>query len=151
MLGIESSCDDTGVALLRASDGAILGEAVVGQTEVHAQWGGVVPTLAMEAHKRAIDAAVDEVLRQAGLPVQRVGACAATVGPGLSMCLQVRSLLHRGAFATPQLSCLHEVRAKGKPSVSQGQAKCKPRAALLQLLPGTAGRRQAWLLVPDEM
>ena len=96
MLGIESSCDDTGVALLRSSDGAILGEAVVGQAEVHAQWGGVVPTLAMEAHKRAIDAAVEDVLRQAGLPAQRLGACAATVGPGLSMCLQVGLSLAQG-------------------------------------------------------
>ena len=98
MLGIESSCDDTGVALLRASDGAVLGEAVVGQAEVHAQWGGVVPTLAKEAHKRAIDAAVEDVLCQAGLPAERLGACAATVGPGLSMCLQVchaRSRPHR--------------------------------------------------------
>ena len=95
MLGIESSCDDTGVALLRASDGNILGETVVGQTAVHAQWGGVVPTLAMEAHKRAIDKAVEEVLQQAGLPLNRIAACAATIGPGLSMCLQV-SLLNTG-------------------------------------------------------
>ena len=79
-------------ALLRASDGNILGETVVGQTAVHAQWGGVVPTLAMEAHKRAIDKAVEEVLQQAGLPLNTIAACAATIGPGLSMCLQVSLL-----------------------------------------------------------
>lgn len=50
VLGIESSCDDTGVAIVR-SDGTILSNIVMSQHNVHAKFGGVVPSLAMEAHK----------------------------------------------------------------------------------------------------
>ncbi|CAE8658008.1 unnamed protein product, partial [Polarella glacialis] len=64
VLGIESSCDDTGAAVLRG-DGAILGEALASQAEIHEQWGGVVPRLAQEGHRKAIDATVDEALKRA--------------------------------------------------------------------------------------
>lgn len=57
VLGIESSCDDTGAAVV-SSDGRVLGEALATQASIHAAWGGVVPTLAMEAHKQAIDGVV---------------------------------------------------------------------------------------------
>lgn len=56
VLGIESSCDDTGAAVV-SSTGEILGEALATQAEIHAPWGGVVPKLAQEAHERAIDGA----------------------------------------------------------------------------------------------
>lgn len=63
IVGIESSCDDTGVAIV-SSDGRILGESIAHQHEVHAQWGGVVPTLAMEAHREAIDRVFNEAMNQ---------------------------------------------------------------------------------------
>lgn len=88
VLGIESSCDDTGAAVLTTS-GRVLGEALYSQQDIHAPWGGVVPTLAMEAHKAAIDSAVDEVLQQAGVTADELLAVAVTQGPGLSMCLKV--------------------------------------------------------------
>ena len=53
VLGIETSCDDTAAAVVR-SDGAILGEAVVSQHEIPAQFGGIVPGLARDAHAEAI-------------------------------------------------------------------------------------------------
>jgi hypothetical protein len=50
VLGIETSCDDTGAAVV-TGDGRVLGEALASQVEIHAPWGGVVPNLAQEAHK----------------------------------------------------------------------------------------------------
>ncbi len=97
ILGIESSCDDTGVAVV-TSTGRVLGEALVSQADIHAPWGGVVPNLAMEAHKAAIHNTVDEALRQAGLTPKDLDAVAVTVGPGLSMCLRVsHRILGRGS------------------------------------------------------
>ena len=55
------------------------------------EWGGVVPTLAMEAHAAAIDATVDAALAEARITPRQLAAVAVTVGPGLSMCLHVRS------------------------------------------------------------
>ena len=66
VLGIETSCDDTAAAVVR-SDGAILGEAVVSQHEIHAQFGGIVPGLARDAHAEAIDEVVALAVERAGL------------------------------------------------------------------------------------
>ncbi|GIL45183.1 hypothetical protein Vafri_2509 [Volvox africanus] len=88
VLGIESSCDDTGVAVV-TSDGRVLGEAIATQADVHAQWGGVVPNLARDAHTAAIDRTVDSALAAARLAPQQLSAIAVTVGPGLGLCLRV--------------------------------------------------------------
>ena len=89
VLGIESSCDDTGAAIVR-SDGVILGEALAKQHEIHEPWGGVVPGLARDAHVQAMDQVVENALRNAGLKsVDEVDAIAVTVGPGLEICLRV--------------------------------------------------------------
>jgi len=89
VLGIESSCDDTGVAVVR-SDGSILSNVVYSQYEVHQRFGGIVPSLAMTAHSDNIDIAISEALSQAGLgSVAEVDAVAVTQGPGLEVCLRV--------------------------------------------------------------
>ncbi|CEM04675.1 unnamed protein product [Vitrella brassicaformis CCMP3155] len=88
VLGIESSCDDTGAAVIRG-DGRVLGEALASQSGVHEQWGGVKPDAAQACHKAAIDGTVDEALRKAGVEPSSLHAVAVTVGPGLSLCLQV--------------------------------------------------------------
>jgi hypothetical protein len=98
ILGIESSCDDTGVAVVTSS-GRVLGEALATQADIHAPWGGVVPNLAMEAHKAAIHGTVEEALRQAGLSASQLDAVAVTVGPGLSLCLRVRRRRRRRRWA----------------------------------------------------
>jgi N6-L-threonylcarbamoyladenine synthase len=88
-LGIETSCDDTGVAVVR-SDGVILGEALASQYQIHEQWGGVVPGLARDAHASVIDSMVQEALSKAGMATAgEVDAIGVTVGPGLEICLRV--------------------------------------------------------------
>ena len=59
VLGIETSCDDTGVAIVR-SDGTVLGEALASHAALHAEWGGVVPGLARDAHAEALAASLQE-------------------------------------------------------------------------------------------
>jgi len=89
VLGIETSCDDTGVAVL-SSDGKILGESLASQQSVHESWGGVVPGLAMEAHREKIDETIRLALNEAGMTsVAEIDAIAVTVGPGLEICLRV--------------------------------------------------------------
>lgn len=89
VLGIESSCDDTGAAVVR-SDGVILGEALASQSELHEEWGGVMPGIARDAHEEAIDRVIQEALDRAGMTsTEEVDAVGATVGPGLEICLRV--------------------------------------------------------------
>ena len=88
VLGIESSCDDTGAAIIR-SDGVILGESLASQHSIHEEWGGVVPGLAKTAHEQNIDRVVNESLQKAGMQIQDVDAIGVTVGPGLEICLRV--------------------------------------------------------------
>ena len=90
ILGIETSCDDTACAIVTKS-GFVVSEAIKSQVSIHENWGGVVPTLAKEAHQNAIDDVVEECLRKAGVTDigKQVSAVAVTVGPGLSMCLRV--------------------------------------------------------------
>ncbi|CAM6128970.1 unnamed protein product [Calypogeia fissa] len=88
VLGIETSCDDTGAAVVSA-DGRILGEAIASQAELLAQWGGVVPKLAQEEHQKFIDKVVEDALQNANVKESDLSAVAVTIGPGLSLCLRV--------------------------------------------------------------
>lgn len=90
VLGIESSCDETGVGIIDlADDGAmtIVGDAVASSMEQHARFGGVVPEIASRAHLESMIPVMKEALAQAG--VERPDAVAATVGPGLAGALLV--------------------------------------------------------------
>ena len=88
VLGIESSCDDTGAAVVD-SDGKILGEALNSQTKISVDMGGVMPFLAQNIHKAHIDGVVIEALRNAQMDVSDVDAIACTNRPGLVMSLRV--------------------------------------------------------------
>lgn len=87
VLGIESSCDETGAGLVR--DGRLLGQALASSMDEHARFGGVVPEIAARAHLEAFTPVVREALDRAGLRPADVGAVAVTTGPGLSGALQV--------------------------------------------------------------
>ena len=69
------------------------------QADVHAAYGGVVPNLAMEAHKAAMDSCVEDALQQAGITAQDLSAVAVSIGPGLSPCLQVCPCIYHTGLA----------------------------------------------------
>lgn len=81
ILGIDTSCDDTGVGI--ALGERVLANVVVPQTALHDRYGGVMPELASREHLEVIDEAVERALEEAGLELSDLGAVAATHGPGL--------------------------------------------------------------------
>ncbi|EAQ27635.1 metal-dependent protease [Erythrobacter sp. NAP1] len=82
VLGIESSCDETAVALV-TSDRRILAERIASQEAEHAPYGGVVPEIAARAHAERLAPMLEGVMADAGLALDDVDAIAATAGPGL--------------------------------------------------------------------
>ncbi len=87
VLAIETSCDDTGVALLdvRESQVKILADFVSSQNEIHAPYGGVVPNLAVRAHYKNLPILLEAVLGK--IDPEKIDLIAATNGPGLEPCL----------------------------------------------------------------
>lgn len=86
VLGIESSCDDTAAAVVRHDENQIpeiLSQVVVGQGDLHKDFGGVVPEIAARAHVEKLDYCVEDAMRQAGLGFSELDAIAVTSGPGL--------------------------------------------------------------------
>ena len=95
VLGIETSCDETAVAVLDA-DGRVLAETVLSQTD-HAAYGGVVPEIAARSHLANLPALAGDVMSRAGLPWDRLAGVAASSGPGLIGGLIVGSGFAKGA------------------------------------------------------
>ena len=95
VLGLESSCDDSSVALV-TGDRRILSHAVVGQNHAHQPFGGVVPEIAARAHVEILPGLISQVLDEAELGVANVDAVAATAGPGLIGGVMVALLAGKG-------------------------------------------------------
>ncbi len=95
ILGLESSCDDSAAALV-AGDRRILAQALVGQTQAHQPYGGVVPEIAARAHVEILPALIEKVLADAKMSVHDVDAIAATAGPGLIGGVMVALLAGKG-------------------------------------------------------
>lgn len=93
ILGIESSCDDTGAAVIR--DGILLSNVLASQ-KVHEEYGGVVPELASRAHQQNIVPVVDTALKRAGIDKSELSAVAFTRGPGLLGSLLVGTSFAKG-------------------------------------------------------
>ncbi len=87
VLGIETSCDETGVGLVRG--GSLLADAVASSVEEHARFGGVVPEVASRAHLEAMVPTLERACEQAGVTLHDVDAVAVTSGPGLAGALLV--------------------------------------------------------------
>lgn len=86
VLGLESSCDDTAAAVVRYSTGngsQILSSVIADQTQLHADFGGVVPEIAARAHTEKLDYCVEQALGGAGITLNDIDAVAVTAGPGL--------------------------------------------------------------------
>ena len=99
ILGIETSCDETGVAIYDSELG-ILADALYSQIELHAEYGGVVPELASRDHVRKLIPLIEEVMEQAGCTQSDVDAIAYTSGPGLVGALMVGAAVAKSlAFA----------------------------------------------------
>ncbi|XP_046334794.2 probable tRNA N6-adenosine threonylcarbamoyltransferase, mitochondrial [Haliotis rufescens] len=88
VLGIETSCDDTGAAVVD-NRGRVLGEALNSQVKVHVEAGGILPPVARNLHVESIAGVVQEALDRASMTVHDVDAVAVTVEPGLALCLKV--------------------------------------------------------------
>ena len=100
ILGLESSCDDTAVALVTTGR-QILAQAVVSQNDAHKPFGGVVPEIAARAHVEILPGLIRQVLVEAGKSVSDIDAVAATAGPGLIGGVMVALLAGKGiALAT---------------------------------------------------
>ena len=82
VLGIESSCDETAIAIVREGC-EVIASVVASQAALHAPFGGVVPEVAAREHLRAIDLLRCEAMRQAGISMAAIDAIAVTRGPGL--------------------------------------------------------------------
>ncbi|GGC60614.1 tRNA N6-adenosine threonylcarbamoyltransferase [Siccirubricoccus deserti] len=95
VLGLESSCDETAAAVLRA-DGTILAEAVLSQLREHSLYGGVVPEIAARAHLEHLPRLAAQVIAEAGLGFADLAGIAATSGPGLIGGLIVGASLGKG-------------------------------------------------------
>lgn len=114
ILGIESSCDETGVAILRwepeAPGGGLLAHTLYSQIKLHADYGGVVPELASRDHVRKLVPLIREALAQADLSVDDLGGVAYTAGPGLVGALLVGASLGRAlawALGVPAIGVHH--------------------------------------------
>lgn len=98
-LGVESSCDETALALVK--NGRLLGQALASQARLHALFNGVVPELASREHYRFIGPLFDKLMRETGLTSARIKGVAVARGPGL-----LGSLLVGVAFAKSLALCL---------------------------------------------
>src|SRR5437879_13242204 len=88
ILGIESSCDETGAAVVRSGE-QVVSNVVFSQIATHQPYGGLVPELASREHLRAIVPVVRRALEEAGQTYESVDAIAVTQGPGLAGALLV--------------------------------------------------------------
>nr|XP_015832562.2 tRNA N6-adenosine threonylcarbamoyltransferase, mitochondrial isoform X1 [Nothobranchius furzeri] len=88
VLGIETSCDETGAAVLDET-GSILGECLHSQKEEHLRTGGIIPTVAQQLHRDNIERVVWETLEKSGVTPSQLSAVATTVKPGLALSLSV--------------------------------------------------------------
>lgn len=87
ILAIDTSCDDTSVAVLRGNK--ILSSEVSSQVEIHAKWGGVVPDIARREHERNIPIVYETALKKAKVKIKDIDYIACTYGPGLAIDLEI--------------------------------------------------------------
>jgi N6-L-threonylcarbamoyladenine synthase len=109
VLGLETSCDETGVALFDTRDG-LLADALYSQVDVHAEYGGVVPELASRDHIRKILPLIEQVFAEAGRETAELDGIAYTAGPGLVGALMVGATIAKSlawSWGIPVLGVHH--------------------------------------------
>jgi len=105
VLGIETSCDETGVALYDTEQG-LLGHTLYSQIELHAQYGGVVPELASRDHVRKLIPLIKTLLNDSATQFDQIDGVAYTAGPGLIGALLVGSAVGRSLAWTWQVPAI---------------------------------------------
>src|ERR671928_318118 len=144
VLGIETSCDETGVGIVRGT--TLLADAVASSVDEHARFGGVVPEVASRAHVEAMVPTVHRALAEAGVNASDVDAVAVTAGPGLTGALLV-GLAAAKAYALaldkPLYGVNHLAAHVAVDELQHGKL-AEPSLALL-----VSGGHSSLLLVPD--
>ena len=144
VLGIETSCDETGVGLVRGHE--LLADAVASSVDEHARFGGVVPEVASRAHLEAMVPTVQRALDKAGVRLADVDALAVTAGPGLAGALLV-GVCAAKAYALALDKPLYGVNhLAAHVAVDQLEHGALPAPAIALLV---SGGHSSLLLVPD--
>ena len=112
VLGIETSCDETGVAIYD-NDHGLLADTLYSQVAMHSEYGGVVPELASRDHIRKLLPLISETLKLAGLKASEIDAVAYTAGPGLVGALMVGAATGRTPGPPPSPHRRGNERAQG--------------------------------------
>ncbi len=92
IIGIETSCDETAASVLTEDEQGtpiVLSNIISSQTDVHKEFGGVVPELAARSHLEKIDIIIKKAIDESGIKLSDIDAVASTAGPGLVVCLSV--------------------------------------------------------------
>jgi len=144
VLGIETSCDETGVGIVRGQ--VLLADAVASSVEEHARFGGVVPEVASRAHLEAMVPTIERACREAGIRLDDLDAIAVTAGPGLAGALLVGVAAAKSlavALGKPLYGVNHLAAHVAVDIVEHGLLP-EPTIALL-----VSGGHSSLLLVPD--
>lgn len=138
ILAIESSCDETAAAIVRAG-GEVMANIVASQIALHANYGGVVPELASREHLRNIVPVVRAAMTQAGIAFADLDAIAVTEGPGLAGALLV-GITYAKALAL----------GTGKPLIAVNHLEGHIHAVLMQGREQGTGNREQGIATPEE-
>ncbi|GAA4528377.1 MULTISPECIES: tRNA (adenosine(37)-N6)-threonylcarbamoyltransferase complex transferase subunit TsaD [Nonomuraea] len=144
VLGIETSCDETGIGLVRGH--TLLANTIASSMDEHARYGGVVPEVASRAHLEAMTPTVDAALAAAGVKLSDVDAVAVTAGPGLAGALLVGVAAAKSyalGLGVPLYGVNHLAAHVAVDQLEHGPLP-KPCIALL-----VSGGHSSLLLVPD--
>lgn len=144
VLGIESSCDETGVGIVR--DGVLLADVVASSVQEHARFGGVVPEVAARAHVSALVPTVRRALSEARVTLGELDVVAVTAGPGLAGALLVGVAAAKAyalALDVPLLGVHHLAAHVAVDTLEHGPLP-QPSIALL-----VSGGHSSLVLVPD--
>ncbi|MEU5883662.1 tRNA (adenosine(37)-N6)-threonylcarbamoyltransferase complex transferase subunit TsaD [Spirillospora sp. NPDC047279] len=144
VLGIETSCDETGVGIVRGH--TLLADSIASSVEQHARFGGVVPEVASRAHLEAMTPTVERALADAGVAFEDVDAFAVTAGPGLPGALMV-GVAAAKAYALSLGKPLYGVNhLAAHVAVDQLEHGPLPKPCVAMLV---SGGHSSLLLVPD--
>ncbi|WP_436773306.1 tRNA (adenosine(37)-N6)-threonylcarbamoyltransferase complex transferase subunit TsaD [Yinghuangia sp. YIM S09857] len=144
VLGIETSCDETGIGIVRGT--TLLADAVASSVDEHARYGGVVPEVASRAHLEAMVPTVHRALKDAGVAMSDIDAIAVTSGPGLAGALLVGVAAAKGyamALDKPVYGVNHLAAHVCVDQLEHGRLP-EPCMALL-----VSGGHSSLLMVPD--